>query len=448
MARKRARERSAAGITTEIDLEGAESAVETLSLPTQSALVRYTQVGDAVAISGDSRARRKPPENERVDAGTEPRAECHAHSFARSDLFICWRLSIGAGKSSEIVKNSDTSVEPGDDRRFIPAPAERPPHKDASANGRSRLRLAAVFVLALIVGLVTWFVTAKSDKPSKSNKATTTVVSEQGLQELVGTINEPVFWLGPEQGMRYAVEQRSNGQVYVRYLTERMKADTVATLTVGTYPMKNAYARTVALGKKSGWKRLATGIDGPVAFTRNTLPRNVYVVQSGLDYQIEIYDPAPGRAAAIVQAGRALPVTQGERLGLTRAALKKKVASLGTPVYWIGPKSGVTYEYTRSPSGSVYLRYLPSGVAVGASAAYPTVGTYPMKNATATTRAAANRAGSIPVKLAGAEAFYSESKPTSVYVAFAGSDYQIEVYDRVAAQALAAVKSGQVRPID
>lgn len=305
-----------------------------------------------------------------------------------------------------------------------------------------------MLVLALIVGLVTWFFTARDDNSSKSNKATATVVSEQGLQKLVGALSEPAFWVGPEKGARYAVEQRSNGQVYVRYLTARMNADTVATLTVGTYPMKNAYARTVAIGKKSGWKRLATGIDGPVAFTRNTLPRNVYIAQPGFDYQIEIYDPTPGRAATLVQAGRALPVTQGERLGLTLAALKKKVASLGTPVYWIGPKSGVTYEYTRNPSGSVYLRYLPSGVAVGASAAYPTVGTYPMKNATATTRAAANRAGSIPVKLAGAEAFYSESKPTSVYVAFAGSDYQIEVYDRVAAQALAAVKSGQVRPID
>jgi len=305
----------------------------------------------------------------------------------------------------------------------------------------------AVLVFALIAGLITWLITATSDDSSKSKKATTTIVSEQGLQKLVGAFGEPAFWVGPEPGARYSVERRSNGQVYVRYLTGRMKADTTATLTVGTYPMKNAYARTVALGKKGGWKRLTTGIGGAVAFTRNALTRNVYVAQPGLDYQVEIYDPTPGRAAALVQAGRALPVTQGERLGLTLAALKKTVASLGTPVYWIGPQSGVTYEYTRNPNGSVYLRYLPSGVAVGASGAYPTVGTYPMKDATATTKAAAGRAGSVGVKLANAEAFYSKSKPTSVYVAFAGSDYQIEVYDPVSAQALVAVKSGQVRAI-
>jgi hypothetical protein len=47
----------------------------------------------------------------------------------------------------------------------------------------------------------------------------------------------------------------------------------------------------------------------------------------------------------------------------------------------------------------------------------------------------------------GAEAFYSKSKPTSVYVAFNGSDHQVEVYDPVPARSLAAVKSVRVRPI-
>jgi hypothetical protein len=315
-----------------------------------------------------------------------------------------------------------------------------------SSNRRSLLRLVGVLVIALIAGLVVWLVVGKSSNSSKSRN-TTTVVSEQGLQKLVSAIGEPVYWVGPEGVTRYGVEQRSNGQVYLRYLTNKMKADTTATLTIGTYPMKNAYAKTVALGKESGWSRLATGAGGLAAFTNSAHPLSVFIAQPGLDYQIEIYDPTAGRAAALVQAGRALPVAQGERLGLTLVALKKEVASLGTTVYWIGPKSGVTYEYTRNPNGNVYLRYLPNGVAVGASADYPTVGTYPMSKAVASTRAAAHRAGSVRVKLAGAEAFYSKFKPTSVYVAFIGSDYQIEVYDPISARALAAVKSGHVRPV-
>jgi hypothetical protein len=315
------------------------------------------------------------------------------------------------------------------------------------ANKRSLLRLAAVLVIALVAGLVIWLAfVGKSNNSSKSS-ATKVAISEQGLQKLVAAINMPVFWAGPEQGARYGVEQRSNGQVYVRYLTAEKKADTVATLTVGTYPMVNAYSKTIALSKQAGSTPLTTGTGGVAAFTTSAHPLSVFFALRGLDEQIEVYDPTSGRAAALVQAGRVLQVTQGERLGLTLAELKKKVSSLGTPVYWIGSKPGVTYEYTRNPNGNVYLRYLPKGVAVGISALYPTVGTYPMPKAVATTRAAGGQTGAVRVNLAGAEAFYNTSKPTSVFVAFTGSDYQIEAYDPVSTRALAAVKSGQLKPV-
>lgn len=309
------------------------------------------------------------------------------------------------------------------------------------------MRLVGVLGVALVVGLIAWLVVGRNDDSSNSNGADAKVVSEQDLQKLVTTLGKSVFWVGPEPGVRYGVEQRSNGQVYVRYLSSKMKPDTVATLTVGTYPMKNAYAKTVALEKKSGWERFSTGTGGVAAFINSAHPLSVFLALPGLDYQIEVYDPMSGRAAALVHAGRVLQVAQGERLGLTLAALKKKVATLETTVYWIGPKSEVTYEYTRNPGGYVYLRYLPKGVAIGASGTYPTVGTYPMPNAIATTRKAASQAGAVSVTLAGAEAFYTKLKPTSVYVAFDGSDYQIEVYDSDSARALAAVRSGQVKPI-
>jgi hypothetical protein len=305
----------------------------------------------------------------------------------------------------------------------------------------------AVFLVALIIGIVTWLIFGRGDNSTKSSSPTTAVVSEQGLQKLVGTLGTPVFWAGPKQGVSYGVEQRSSGQVYVRYLGKGMKADTVGTLTVGTYPMKNAYSKTLALGKKTGWTQLTTGTGGVTAFTNSAHPRSVFLALSGLNYQVEVYDPTSGRAAALVQAGRILRVTQGERLGLTLAALKTKVASLGTTVYWIGPKSGVTYEYTRNPNGNTYLRYLPKGVAVGASDAYMTVGTYPMSNAVAMTRKAATQTGAVSVTLAGAEAFYTKSKPTNVYAAFTGSNYQIEVFDPDSAAALAAVDSGELKPV-
>src|SRR5450759_4100473 len=141
-------------------------------------------------------------------------------------------------------------MQSGDDSRFtptpserpIPTPSERPVYREARSSRRSRVRLAGVLVIALIVGLIAWLVVEKSDDSSQKSNPTKAVVSAQGLQKRVTTLGVPVFWAGPEQGARYGVEQRSNGQVYVRYVTSQMKTDTVATLTVGTYPMKNAYS--------------------------------------------------------------------------------------------------------------------------------------------------------------------------------------------------------------
>jgi hypothetical protein len=339
-------------------------------------------------------------------------------------------------------------VEPGDNTRFTPAPPTRPPRAAARPKQRPPLRLIALLALAVIAGLLTWYITGRGDNNSSSSgNATKTANSEQDLQKLVATLSGPVFWAGPQKDVRYELEQRSNGQIYLRYLSEKMKPGTGTVLTVGTYPMRNAYASTVALGKKKGWTRLATGSGGVAAFVNSARPLSVYFAIQGLNDQVEVYDPAPGHAAALVRSGRVLPIEQGERLGLRLGALKKQVASLGQTVYWLGPMAGVTYEYTLSPGGNVYLRYLPKGVAVGSSGAYPTVGTYPMKDAAAKTKARAGESGAVQVKLAGAESFYTTAKPNNVYLAFKGSSYQIEVFDPVSAQALAAVKSGQVKPV-
>ena len=48
----------------------------------------------------------------------------------------------------------------------------------------------------------------------------------------------------------------------------------------------------------------------------------------------------------------------------------------------------------------------------------------------------------------GAIAVYSNSRPTNIYLAYPGSDVQIEVYDPDAAKARSLVASGRVVPVD
>jgi hypothetical protein len=164
-----------------------------------------------------------------------------------------------------------------------------------------------------------------------------------------------------------------------------------------------------------------------------------------------------GLAALLVVAAVVVWILVGkdddaERTRAAGVSLSQLTAVAGTvphPVYWAGPARGNRYELTKTPDGRIYIRYLSSGAEVGNSRPqYRTIGTYPQKNAFATLRAAAKAQGVPQVKLAkGGRAFQDKNRPTSVYVAYPGSDYQIEVFDRSPSQALALVRSGQVAAV-
>jgi hypothetical protein len=143
-------------------------------------------------------------------------------------------------------------VEPGGDTRFTPAPpTRRPPRDVARSRKRPPLRLIALLALAVIAGLVTWLITGRGDNKSSTSSGTAkTVSSEQDLQKLVATLGAPVYWAGPQEGVRYELKKQSDGQIYLRYLTGQMMPGAAAALTVGTYPMRNAYATRLRSKRK------------------------------------------------------------------------------------------------------------------------------------------------------------------------------------------------------
>jgi hypothetical protein len=121
-------------------------------------------------------------------------------------------------------------------------------------------------------------------------------------------------------------------------------------------------------------------------------------------------------------------------------------AALGQPIYWAGPRRGVTYEFTETSDLRTYVRYLPRGVPAGSPTPVLTVATYPLPNAFAITRGAAHASGAIRLTVGkGAVAFYSKPRPTNVYLAFPGSSVQIEIYDPSAAVVRRLVLGGDVR---
>jgi hypothetical protein len=130
------------------------------------------------------------------------------------------------------------------------------------------------------------------------------------------------------------------------------------------------------------------------------------------------------------------------------AELANVANSVKHPVYWIGEKSGFTYELTKAKNGNLWVRYLPAGVAVGDTRPnFLTIGSYPQANAFKNVQATAKKKGvqSFGVPSGGVAVEYT-ARPSSVYVAYPASNVLVEVYDPSPATARSIVKSGDIRP--
>jgi hypothetical protein len=141
--------------------------------------------------------------------------------------------------------------------------------------------------------------------------------------------------------------------------------------------------------------------------------------------------------------------TKAPAVAASLADLQSLAGSLKHQLFWVGPRTGDTYELTKSSNGNVWVRYLPAGVQVDDSrASFLTIGTYPQKNAYDSVKAASKRTTTVSFSAPnGGLAVEYKNSPSSVYVAFPGSSLLIEVFDPSPATARAVVKSGQISPI-
>jgi hypothetical protein len=129
--------------------------------------------------------------------------------------------------------------------------------------------------------------------------------------------------------------------------------------------------------------------------------------------------------------------------------LRSLSVDIGRPIYWAGPVSNTTYELTRTSQDRIYVRYLPHGVSVGTNqASYTIVGTYPVTNAYGVLQALAKKQGEKSFTVPnGGIAVYDASRSSNVYLAYPGSNVQIEVFDPSASRARGLITSGQVGPV-
>jgi hypothetical protein len=311
--------------------------------------------------------------------------------------------------------------------------------------------------IAAAAGVGVWFVVRGNGSAPQAGNSNTVNLSGRNLQALSLALGRPIYWAGPRKGMTYEFTETPDERTYVRYLPSGVAAGSPKSfLTVGTYPVANAFGVTSGAARRSASVRVAVG-GGGVAFYSKRRPTNLYLAFPGSDIQIEVYDPSAGLVRRLVSGGHVrlvtpssapAPATPTTPVATSRTRLRQLTATLGRPIYWLGPIAGSRLELTRTPDGRVYVRYLPRGVTFGTEAPFLTVATYPVADGLAVTKATAREAGTVRISLPdGGVAFFSRSRPTNVYVAFRGIGEQIEVFDPSARRVHALVAAGRLRPV-
>jgi hypothetical protein len=331
---------------------------------------------------------------------------------------------------------------------------ERPGEATTSERLLSRLRLdpfprsqqawlAVAVVLAVVAGVLIWLLVRGNGSSTQPKAARAHAVSARQLAALPTTVHHPVYWIGAQPGDTYELTVTSAGLIYIRYLPPGVAVGArQPQLTVGTYPVKHALDAVRAIARRVHVTPVPLPGAG-LAVQDAKHPTSVYVAYPRSNYQVEVFDPSPVRALQLATSGRVSAL--GASAAQTAAAKPKAVtarqltaleSTVGHPVYWLGPQAGTTYELSEAADGKIYIRYLPRGTKVGASAPHTTVGTYPLRNPVAAVKRIAKQTGGRTFSVAGGGVAAVDGKhPTSVYVAFAGSSYEIEVFDPSATRA-------------
>ncbi len=276
-----------------------------------------------------------------------------------------------------------------------------------------------------------------------------TSISPAGLATLAKSLQQPIYWVGPRSGVTYERTSSGAGRILVRYLPSGTTiGSTKPYLTVATYVLPGAYAAALRAASQPDAVRLKLS-SSAIAFSSKAHPLNAWITYPGSRYQVEVFDPSPGQARRLVESGRVRPVPGSPRenrpVMVSEAALASVAAAAGGELYWAGPRSTQRYELTRTTPGGYLVRYLPAGTPLGAETPLLTVGTYRVANAIAAIRRLGRASGAYLIHTPdGGFAAVNPHFPRSVYLAFPGSNAEVEVFDPSLARARALVASGKI----
>ena len=193
-----------------------------------------------------------------------------------------------------------------------------------------------------------------------------------------------------------------------------------------------------AVAKKSVVKKVSDDTQSTTQ-VRNGSPKIILLmllsalISSGVTYAV-----TNNSSSAPTASSTTLTEVISGKVALTEAELIAAVKQLGVDVYWAGPVNGAKYTLAVPADGQAYVRYLPEGQGIeDTKPNYVVIATYTTADAFTATQAAGNTSNGVSfISASGAAIYYSKDTPTNVYVAYPNLNFQVEIFNPIAATAL------------
>lgn len=179
----------------------------------------------------------------------------------------------------------------------------------AGEDPRRRAYGIAASVALVMAAVVLAFVGGDGGSADDATVSAPEFTSSEGLADLEAGLSHPVYWAGERPPARLELKQEASGSVFLRYLPPGVAVgdEPAGYLTVGTYPVTDAADATRRFARGAGARVLAAP-DGAVVVPNPDSAGSVYFAYPDSDLQIEVFDPRPGRALALIRAGAIKPV--------------------------------------------------------------------------------------------------------------------------------------------
>jgi hypothetical protein len=194
---------------------------------------------------------------------------------------------------------------------------ENPTSKQESSSKFGTPHFVAIGIAIAGVLLVLLLLSSGGDDDSGSTDTVSTaaaapavqVVSESELLGAMEGVGYPVYWAGPRLGVKYEVSRPEEGRAFVRYLPKGEEAESDNPfLTVASYQQPDALASIRELGQKQG-AILVRIAGGGAAYANGPKATSAYLAFPGVETQVEVYDPKPGKALDLIRSGAIVPVS-------------------------------------------------------------------------------------------------------------------------------------------